>query len=77
MNNDNELLFGKTNYMILFLSLLILCIGFSLMVGGGGKTDSDFNEEIFSNQRIIIAPIVVVIGYIGMVFAIFYNDSRD
>jgi len=44
------------------------------MIGGGGVGDSDFNPEIFSSQRIIIAPIVVIIGYIGMVFSIFYND---
>tara|TARA_B100001250_G_C19704660_1_gene746395 strand:+ start:408 stop:656 length:249 start_codon:yes stop_codon:yes gene_type:complete len=78
-NNHNEapVLFKKYNYIILLASLFLLLLGFGLMVGGGGKTDFDFNKAIFSNQRIIIAPIVVIIGYIGMIFAIFYNDSRD
>tara|TARA_Y100000994_G_scaffold214335_1_gene190075 strand:+ start:230 stop:364 length:135 start_codon:yes stop_codon:yes gene_type:complete len=44
------------------------------MIGGGGITDFDFNEEIFSSRRIVIAPIIVIIGYIGLGFAIFYND---
>ncbi len=43
------------------------------MIGGGGLGATDFNPEIFSPRRIIIAPIVVIIGYIGMVFSIFYN----
>jgi len=78
-NNHNEapFLFKKHNYIILLASLLLLFSGFGLMVGGGGKTDFDFNTAIFANQRIIVAPIVVIIGYIGMIFAIFYNDSRD
>ena len=38
-----------------------------------GHLPTDFNPDIFSSQRIIIAPIVVIIGYIGMIFSIFYN----
>jgi hypothetical protein len=44
------------------------------MIGGGGQTDFDFNPNIFASQRIIFAPIIIITGYIGMVFAIFYND---
>ena len=76
-HNEDLFLFKKYNYLILLASLFLLLLGFALMVGGGGKTDFDFNEAIFSNQRVVVAPIVVIIGYIGMVFAIFYNDSRD
>tara|TARA_B100001758_G_C18057796_1_gene426572 strand:+ start:358 stop:501 length:144 start_codon:yes stop_codon:yes gene_type:complete len=44
------------------------------MIGGGGETATDFNEEIFSPRRIQIAPIVIIVGYIGMIASIFYND---
>ncbi len=74
MSQNSRFLFGNKNYLILILSILLICLGFVLMIGGGGVGDSDFNPEIFSSQRIIIAPIVVIIGYIGMVFSIFYND---
>ena len=67
-------LFTKFNYVLLIISIVVIIIGFILMIGGGGTTDFDFNEEIFSPQRIIIAPIIVIIGYIGLGFAIFYND---
>ena len=55
-------------------SLLLVCVGFILMIGGGGVSESDFNPDIFSPKRIIIAPIVIILGYIGMIFSIFYND---
>jgi len=51
-----------------------LCLGFILMIGGGGVTDTDFNPDIFSKQRIVYAPIIIISGYIGMIFSIFYND---
>ena len=73
MSQKSRFLFGNKNYLILILSILLICLGFVLMIGGGGEGDSDFNPEIFSSQRIIIAPIVVIIGYIGMIFSIFYN----
>ena len=74
MSQKSRFLFGNKNYLILILSILLICLGVVLMIGGGGVGDSDFNPEIFSSQIIIIAPIVVIIGYIGMVFSIFYND---
>tara|TARA_B100001113_G_C20510141_1_gene362591 strand:- start:219 stop:443 length:225 start_codon:yes stop_codon:yes gene_type:complete len=74
MANKNMFLFNKFNYILLIISIVVISIGFILMIGGGGTTDFDFNKEIFSSQRIIIAPIIVIIGYIGLGFAIFYND---
>ena len=43
------------------------------MIGGGASSEHDFNPSIFSAQRIIIAPIMIIIGYIGMIISIFYN----
>ena len=74
MSNQSKLLFGNKNYLLLFISILVIATGFILMIGGGGTTDTDFNPDIFSNQRIIIAPIVIIIGYILIGVSIFYND---
>ena len=74
MSKKNEFLFNKFNYFILVLSLLLVCLGFILMIGGGGVTETDFNPDIFSKQRIVYAPIIIIIGYIGMIFSIFYHD---
>lgn len=74
MKQSNKFLFTQSNYIILGISVVLLCAGFILMIGGGGEGDFDFNPKIFSSQRIVIAPIIVIIGYVGMIFAIFYND---
>ena len=74
MSNQNKFLFGNKNYLLLFISILVIATGFILMIGGGGINDTDFNPDIFSNRRIIIAPIVIIIGYILIGVSIFYND---
>ena len=70
----DKFLFKKNNYIILFISLFLLLLGFILMIGGGANNMQDFNPKIFSAQRIIIAPIIIILGYLGMIISIFYND---
>jgi len=74
MKKQKIFVFKKNNYKILIISLLILSAGFLLMMGGGASNLDDFNPAIFSIQRIVIAPIIIIIGYIGMIVSIFYND---
>ena len=74
MSDQKKFLFSKKNYLLLIISLLFISVGFALMIGGGGVTNSDFNPEIFSPQRIIYAPIVIIVGYILIGISIFYND---
>ena len=74
MKKENPFLFTNNNYKILSISIFLLILGFILMIGGGGETEVDFNVEIFSIQRIVVAPLIIIIGYVGMIFSIFYND---
>ena len=74
MKNKSPFLFKHHNYWILCVGLLLLVFGFLLMTGGGGLTDSDFNPDIFSTRRIIISPIIIIMGYLVILFSIFYND---
>ena len=73
----SSFLFKKINFIILIISLVVIVIGFVLMIGGGGSTPTEFNPEIFSSQRIKIAPLVILIGYMGIGCSIFYNDRRN
>ena len=47
-------LFGKANYQLLAVSILIVALGFVLMSG---------NTDIYSNTKIVVAPIVVLAGF--------------
>jgi len=62
--------FGKENFILIAIAVLLIIIGFALMSGGGPKDGVSFNPEIFSTRRIVIAPIVIVFGFGLVVFGI-------
>jgi hypothetical protein len=66
----NEFVFGKKNYVLMIAGLVIIAIGYMLMAGGGSDDPSVFNPDIFGTQRIIVAPIVVLAGFIVELWAI-------
>lgn len=62
--------FGKMNYRLLFIGLGLIVVGFLLMVGGGADSPNEFNPAIFGFQRITLAPILVLAGFVVEIFAI-------
>lgn len=65
---------GKVNFVLMAAAVLIILIGFVLM-GGEGSTAEAFNPEIFSARRIVVAPIVCVVGFVLMGFGIMYRGA--
>ena len=55
--------FGKENYLLIAIAVVLVIIGFVLMSGGGAPDETSFNPAIFSARRIVVAPIVTVIGF--------------
>ena len=46
-------------------------------MSGGGTTDPNvFNEEIFSLSRTSVAPIICVLGFVLMIYAILHRDKK-
>lgn len=61
--------FDKTNYILLAISMAIVVIGFLLMVGPN-SSDTVFEPDIFSARRIKVAPIVCLVGFVSMIYAV-------
>ena len=55
---------SKENYILLAIGFIIILIGFLLMMGGRSEDPNVFNPEIFSFRRIVLAPLVVLFGFI-------------
>jgi hypothetical protein len=67
------LLFSKKNYQLMLIGLGVIFLGFILMMGKNNDIDgaSIFPaEDIYSARRIILAPIVIVIGFLIELYAI-------
>ncbi|HRH70288.1 MAG: DUF3098 domain-containing protein [Flavobacteriales bacterium] len=73
---NNDMAFTATNYRLLLIGIGIVVLGYVLMAGGGNGDPNAFDEaEIFSARRITVAPIVVLIGYLFVVYAILKKST--
>jgi hypothetical protein len=61
----------KENLRFILIGLAINVLGYLLMIGGGANNPNEFNEtELFSTVRITIAPILIVAGFVVILFGI-------
>ena len=74
MNKEN-LAFGKRNFILLAVGMVIIIIGFLLMTGPG-STETTFEPDIFSVRRIKVAPAVCFFGFIFMIYAIVSKPGK-
>lgn len=74
MNNKN-FAFGKKNYIMMAISVVIVLIGFVLM-SGSQSTETFYDPDVFSVRHIKVAPVICFIGYVSMIFAIIYRPKE-
>ena len=74
--NKQEFLFGKRNYIIMAIGLVVIALGFIFMSGGGSEDPNIFNEEIYNWQRIRLAPTLVIIGLAIEIYAILADPKK-
>ena len=70
--NNNTVRFLRVLFSsssILIIACLLIVTGYVLM-SGDGSNEQAFNPEIFSPQRIVVAPMVCLAGYLLIVVGI-------
>ncbi len=70
VEQNDGLAFGSINYKIMLAGIAVIILGYILMMGGGSEDPMVFNEEMFSARRITVAPIVALVGYTIIFYAI-------
>jgi hypothetical protein len=67
---EEKFLFQRENYILFGIGLAFIILGFILMTGGGSDNPQIYNEELFNSRRIILSPLLIVVGFVIEVFAI-------
>ncbi len=65
-----EFAVSKKNFLYIIVGFLIVVLGYALMVGGGSDDPNVFNYKMFNAQRIIIAPLLIIGGFIVQIIFI-------
>jgi len=70
MENRHNFAFGRKNYLLMFIGLAVLAIGFFIMT-------LDTEPYGLGFMGLTLGPILVFIGFIIEFFAIMVKDRKD
>ena len=71
MEENKRMVLNKRNYLFIIIGCIVVLLGFILMSGGGSENPNVFNEEeLFSFRRITLAPFLIIVGYMVVLFGI-------
>lgn len=68
--------FDKTNFILLAVGMAVVILGFILMTGPS-STPTNFEPDIFSARRIKVAPVVCLLGFVFMIYAVLRKPRTD
>lgn len=70
--------FQPENYKLLLIGLAINILGYILMIGGATEDPTKFDgDALFSTMRITISPILIVLGYLVIMYSIMKKPKSD
>ncbi|MDE3142541.1 MAG: DUF3098 domain-containing protein [Bacteroidota bacterium] len=71
-----EPLFGKDNFIWMAIGGVIIALGMFLMSGGKNQDPNTFDYNVvYSTTRVTVAPILIVLGLLVEVYAIFKRSK--
>lgn len=75
--NTFQFAFGRINYMLMIAGLIVLALGYILLSGGGSDDPNVFNPAMFDSRRLVVAPILIVVGFVVEILAIMYKGKKQ
>jgi hypothetical protein len=77
MENNEKMPITPKGLRFLLLGLVVMVSGYILMMGGGSEDPAVFNYAMFDFQRMVAAPVVIILGIVIEVVAIMNVNKRD
>ncbi|HEX6915479.1 MAG TPA: DUF3098 domain-containing protein [Chitinophagaceae bacterium] len=72
VQKERTILFTRDNYIWMAIGAVIIALGMILMTGGKNQDPNVFDTSVvYSTMRITIAPIVIILGFVVEIYAIF------
>ncbi|MDD2595686.1 MAG: DUF3098 domain-containing protein [Bacteroidales bacterium] len=61
---------SSKNVRFVLIGLIVMVAGYVLMIGGGTSDPNVFNYDMFDFRRLVISPILVILGIVIVIIAI-------
>lgn len=77
MENNEKMPITPKGLRFLLLGLVVMVSGYILMMGGGSEDPAVFNYAMFDFQRMVAAPVVIILGIVIEVVAIMNVNKNN
>lgn len=65
------------NILFIIAGFAVMVLGYIFMSGGGSDNPNEFNPAMFSFRRIVLAPVLILIGIVMEIVAIMYRGKAN
>ncbi len=72
--DKRDFAFGRMNFILLAAGMMVVILGFILMSGDSSTTEA-YNPDIFSARRTRVAPVVCLLGFVSMIYAVVHKPK--
>ena len=78
MNENTKMPITPKGLKYLLVGLLVMVSGYILMSGGGSENPEVFNYAMFDFRRMVVAPVVIILGIVIEIVAIMgvFKDKK-
>ncbi len=77
IDNNSGFALPKKNILYIIAGFAVMLLGYCLMAGGGSDDPNVFNTEMFSFRRMVVAPVVILVGMVFEIWAIMHVGKKD
>lgn len=79
MENNTKMPITPKGLKFLLVGLIVMVSGYILMCGGGSDDPEVFNYAMFDFRRLVVAPLVIILGIVIEIVAIMgvFKDKKE
>ena len=65
------------NVRFILIGLIVMVAGYILMIAGGSSDPQVFNYDMFDFRRLVLSPLLVILGIVIIIIAIMRRPKKD
>lgn len=75
--SNNKFALSPKSVRFVVVGLIVMISGYILMIGGGSDDPNVFNPEMFNFTRLVVSPLLILLGVAIIIIAIMKKPKGD
>lgn len=75
--SNNKFALSPKSVRFIIVGLIVMISGYILMIGGGSDDPNVFNPEMFNFTRLVVSPLLILLGVAIIIIAIMKKPKGD